>query len=62
MKKLYPISWIGLIITVLIWLVRKAVMALPDWAVRVNGIVMIITMAVFAFCTVRMQMEKKEEE
>lgn len=62
MKKLYLISWIGLGITVLINFWYNGMMALPDWAVRVNGIVMMLFMAIFVFCIVRVRMEKKKEE
>ena len=53
MKKLRMAALFVLYATVLIWLCDAAVLPLPDWALRLNGISMMAGMAALAFATVR---------
>ena len=53
MKKLRMAALFVVYITVLIWLCDAAVLPLPDWALRLNGISMMAGMAALAFATVR---------
>lgn len=61
MKRLYLFVRIGLLLTVFIWVIHMAV-TLPDWAVRTNGITMLILMGLNSFCAVRLWRDRKEKE
>ena len=54
MKKLQLISLIVLFLSVLLWTAGRILFPLPDWAVRVNGVVQMVTMALLAFSSVRL--------
>ena len=53
MKKVQLASLIVLGLSVLLWTSGRIFFPLPDWAVRVNGIVMMIAMALLVFASVR---------
>lgn len=53
MKKLRLASLIVLALSVALWTAGRIVLPLPDWAVRINGVVMMVTMALLAFSSVR---------
>lgn len=57
MKKVQVISIIILVITLLIMGVNILIRPLSDWAVRIDGIVMIIGIAAAAFSTVKRMRE-----
>ncbi len=52
MKKLQFISLLTLFLSVMLWTVGRLSSPLPDWAVRVNGVVMCAAMAALVFSTV----------
>lgn len=53
MKKLQLASLIVLGLSVILWTAGRTVLPLPDWAVRANGVVMMIAMALLVFAAVR---------
>ena len=54
MKKLQFISLIVLGLTLILSAAGGILLPLPDWAVRVNGVVMMVMIALFAFASVRL--------
>lgn len=53
MKKLQLASLIVLGLSVILWTAGRTVLPLPDWAVRANGVVMLIAMPLLVFSSVR---------
>ena len=53
MKKLRFSSLIVLGLSVILWTAGRIFFTLPDWAVRANGIVMLLAMALLVFASVR---------
>ena len=53
MKKLQLVSLAILGLSVLLWTAGRIFLPLPDWAVRANGVVMLIAMALLVFSSVR---------
>ena len=58
MKKLQLASFIVLALSVVLWTAGRIFFTLPDWAVRTNGLVMLIAMALLVFASVRINMKK----
>ena len=56
MKRAQTISWIVLLLAAAVMTARAM---LPDWAVRVDGVLMLLALPVFAFTTVRIALTKK---
>ena len=54
MKKLQLISLIVLFLSVLLWTAGRILFSLPDWAIRVNGVIQMVTMALLVFSSVRL--------
>ena len=54
MKKLQLVSLVVMVLTVMLWTAGRIFLPLPDWAVRVNGVVMMVTMALMVFASVRL--------
>ena len=42
---------------VMLWTAGRIFFTLPDWAVRANGVVMMITMALLAFSSIRLLLQ-----
>lgn len=59
-QKVQIIALIILVITLLIMGFHMFIIPLSDWTVRINGIVMLISVAVFAYSTVRVSQIKKK--
>ena len=57
MKKLRLISFVVLGLSVILWTAGRILFPLPDWAVRVNGVVMLIAMALLVFASVRLRLK-----
>ena len=57
MKILQFVSFIALALSVLLWTAGRIFFPLPDWAVRVNGVVMLIAMALLVFSSVRLKIK-----
>lgn len=57
MKKLRFFSFLALALLVILWTAGRVFFTLPDWAVRVNGVIMVITMALLVFSTVRLKIK-----
>lgn len=57
MKKLQAVSLIVLALSVILWTAGRILFPLPDWAVRANGAVMLIAMALLVFSSVRLRMK-----
>ncbi len=57
MKKLQLVSLAILGLSVLLWTAGRIFLPLPDWAVRANGVVMMIAMALLMFSTVRLRIK-----
>lgn len=57
MKKLQLVSLAILGLSVLLWTAGRIFLPLPDWAVRANGVVMMIAMALLVFSTVRLRIK-----
>ena len=53
MKKLQSVSLVVLGLSVLLWTAGRISLPLPDWAVRANGVVMLVAMSLLVFATVR---------
>lgn len=58
MKKLQLVSLAVLGLSVLLWTAGRISFPLPDWAVRVNGAVMLLAMALLVFSSVRLRLKK----
>lgn len=54
MKKLQLASLAVLALSVILWTAGRIFGPLPDWAVRTNGAVMMVTMALLASSSVRL--------
>ncbi len=61
MKKLQIISLTALFLEVLLWTAGRTLFPLPDWTVRLNGIMMLITMPLLVFASVRLMINKEED-
>lgn len=57
MKKLQLVSLAVLGLSVILWTAGRILSPLPDWAVRVNGVVMLLTMALLVFSSVRLSIK-----
>lgn len=53
MKKLQLVSLMALALSILLWTAGRTVLPLPDWAVRLNGVMMLIVMPLLVFSSVR---------
>ena len=53
MKKLQLASLIVLALSIVLWTAGRTFLSLPDWAVRLNGVIQMITMALLVFASVR---------
>ena len=58
MEKLRTVSLVVLSMTVLLWTAGRTVLPLPDWAVRVNGVVMLAALALLVFSSVRLKVKE----
>ena len=54
MKKLQLASLIVLGLSLILWAAGRTLFPLPDWTVRLNGVVMMVTSALLAFASVRL--------
>ena len=54
MKKLQRAGRVGLGLSVILWTAGRTFLPLPDWVVRVNGVVMLGMMALLVFASVRL--------
>lgn len=59
MKKLQIASLIALFLEVLLWTAGRTLFTLPDWVVRLDGIMMLITMPLLVFVSVRLHIRKE---
>lgn len=57
MKKLQLVSFFVLGLSVILWTAGRIFFPLPDWAVRANGVVMLIGMAALVFSSVRLKVK-----
>ena len=57
MKKLQFVSLTVLGLSVILWTAGRIFFSLPDWGVRVNGVVMLIAMAALVFSSVRLNIK-----
>lgn len=57
MKKLQLVSFSVLGLSVILWTAGRIFFPLPDWAVRANGVVMLIGMAALVFFSVRLKVK-----
>ncbi len=57
MKKLQLVSFSVLGLSVILWTAGRIFFPLPDWAVRANGVVMLIGMAALVFSSVRLKVK-----
>lgn len=53
MKKLQLVSLVVLGLSVILWTAGRTALSLPDWAVRADGVVMLIAMPLLVFSSVR---------
>lgn len=58
MKKLRNVSLAMLMLEALLWAAGRTFFPLPDWTVRLNGVMMMITMPLLAFAGVRLMLKK----
>ena len=54
MKKLQLASFSVLALSVALWTAGRIFLPLPDWTVRLNGVIMMISMALLTFASVRL--------
>ena len=59
MKKLRLASLVVLALSIMLWTAGRILLPLPDWAVRLNGVIMLAACAVMVFASVRLQILKK---
>lgn len=57
MKKLQLASFIALGLSVLLWTAGRIFLPLPDWAMRANGVVMLIAMPLLVFSSIRLKVK-----
>lgn len=57
MKKLQIVSFIVLNLSIILWTAGRIFFALPDWAVRINGVAMMAAMALLVFASVRLKLK-----
>ena len=57
MKKLRFVSLVVLSLSVILWTAVRIFFPLPDWAVRANGVIMLIAMASLVFSSVRLRIK-----
>ena len=57
MKKLQFVSLTVLGLSVILWTAGRIFFPLPDWAVRVNGVIMMAAMALLVFASVRLSIK-----
>ncbi len=57
MKKLRFVSLVVLSLSVILWTAGRIFFPLPDWAVRANGVIMLIAMASLVFSSVRLRIK-----
>ena len=57
MKKFRFVSLLTLVSSVLLWTAGRILFTLPDWAVRANGVVMLISMSLLVFSSVRLRIK-----
>ena len=57
MKKLQAFSFLLLVLTLTVMAVNRLVLPLPDWAVRMDGIIMMLALAAVSYSTVRRRIE-----
>ena len=57
MKKLQIVSLTVLGLSVILWTAGRIFFSLPDWAVRANGVVMMLAMAALVFSSVRLRIK-----
>lgn len=60
MKKIQIASLIALLLEVLLWAAGRTLLLLPDWTIRLNGVMIIITMPLLAFVSVRLIVKKED--
>ena len=58
MKKVQLASFLLLVLTLLVMAVNRFAAVLPDWAVRVDGVVLLCALPVAAFAAVRGRMDR----
>ena len=54
MKKLRLASLIVLFLSIILWTAGRTLFSLPDWAVRLNGVIMLAACGVLVFASVRL--------
>ncbi|MCI8539349.1 MAG: hypothetical protein HFF18_11940 [Oscillospiraceae bacterium] len=59
MKRIFIASWAVLLLTVLVMAVNRFLVPLPDWAVRVDGVLMLAALSALAFAAVRLAQSKR---
>lgn len=59
MKKLQIIGVVILVITIVILILWKFTNSLPDWLVRVNGVLMLISVFITVFSTTKITISKR---
>ena len=57
MKRLQLISFVALGLSVMLWTAGRIFFTLPDWAVRTNGVVMMVSMALMVFSSVQLKIK-----
>lgn len=59
MKKMQIMSVTVLIVTLLLMGINVLIRLLPDWAVRIDGIVMLVSVVMISYSTVQMHNGKR---
>lgn len=59
MKNLQLVSIAVLGLSVLLWTAGRTIFPLPDWTVRLNGVIMLIAMAALVFSSVHICIRKE---
>lgn len=59
MKKLQLASLAALGLSVVLWTAGRVLFTLPDWTIRVNGVIMMAAMGLLVFASVRLHMRKE---
>ncbi len=58
MKKLQVLSFLLMVLALLVMGVNRLVVPLPDWAVRVDGVGMMLALVGLSFSTARLSIRK----
>lgn len=61
MKKLQTVSLTVLWLTLLLMAAGRLFFSLPDWTIRLDGVIMLVAMALLVFASVRLHINHRKD-